>query len=208
MGGHRMKILSFLFPEFTALDLIGPTTISGLIPGAQFQTAAQESGPVRVDMGLEIVATHTIDNCWSDPDVIFVPGGASGAFKALQNDALLDAIARIGNRAKWVTSVCTGSLLLGAAGLLKGYRSACYWYARPHLAAFGPIPDGARVAIARNRASGGGATSGIDFALAMVAEWSGGENGRLCELLIEYAPQPPFGSGRPDIAPPATVTTA
>ena len=119
-------------------------------------------------MGLEIVATHSFDNCWSAPDVLFVPGGGKGVYEALQDDELLDAIERIGGQAKWITSVCTGALLLGAAGLTKGYRSACYWYARPHVAMFGAIPDEARVVIDRNRASGGGVTSGIDFALAMM----------------------------------------
>ena len=121
---------------------------------------------------------------------------------------MLDAMARIGGHAKWVTSVCTGSLLLGAAGLIKGYRSACYWYARPHLATFGAIPDDARVVIDRNRASGGGVTSGIDFALAMVAQWSNVESGKLSELLVEYAPQPPFEVGRPELASPETLSTA
>jgi cyclohexyl-isocyanide hydratase len=203
-----MKILSFLFPGFTALDLIGPTTVWGLIPGALFQTVAHRRGPVKVDMGLEIVATHSFDDCWPTPDVLFIPGGGRGAFNALQDDALLDAIARTGGQAKWVTSVCTGSLLLGAAGLIKGYRSACYWYARPHLATFGAIPDDARFVIDRNRASGGGVTSGIDFALEMAAQWGNLETGKLLELLIEYAPQPPFGVGRPQLASAETRSMA
>jgi cyclohexyl-isocyanide hydratase len=203
-----MRILSFLFPNFTALDLIGPTTTWGLIPGAEFQTVARRPGPMRVDMGFEIVATHDYDTCWSDPDVLFVPGGGRGAFEALQDDSLLDAIARIGSRATWVTSVCTGALLLGAAGLIKGYRTSCYWYARAHVSAFGAIPDDARIVIDRNRASGGGVTSGIDFALAMIGEWHGVETGRLTELLIEYAPQPPFGAGRPEFASRETLAAA
>lgn len=174
-----MKILSFLFPGFTALDLIGPTTVWGLLAGAEFQTVARKPGSVKVDMGLEIVATHSFDNCWSAPDVLFVPGGGKGVYEALQDDELLDAIERIGSQAKWITSVCTGALLLGAAGLTKGYRSACYWYARPLVAMFGAIPDEARVVIHRNRASGGGVTSGIDFALAMMAKWDGLEKGKL-----------------------------
>ena len=142
------------------------------------------------------------------PDVFFVPGGGRGAIEALQDDELLDAIAAIGVRAGWVTSVCTGALLLGAAGLLKGYRSACYWYARHHLEKFAAIPDEARYVIDRNRVSGGGMTAGIDFALHMIGVWNGAENGRLTELLMEYAPQPPFGVGRPDLAPPQTLAAA
>jgi len=98
------------------------------------------------------------------------PVAGQGVYDALQDDELLDAIARIGSQAKWVTSVCTGALLLAAAGLTKGYRSACYWSARPDVAMFGAIPDDARVVIDRDRASGGGVTSGIDFALAMVGK--------------------------------------
>ncbi len=104
-----MKILSVLFPGFTALDLIGPTTACGLMPGAEFQTVARTPGPVKVDMGLEIVATHSFDTCWSAPDVLFVPGGGHGGFDARQDDELLDAIARLGGQAQWVTSVCTGA---------------------------------------------------------------------------------------------------
>jgi cyclohexyl-isocyanide hydratase len=102
----------------------------------------------------------------------------------------------------------TGALLVGAAGLLKGYRTACHWYARPHVAAFGAIPDDGRVVIDRNRASGGGVTSGIDFALAMIGTWDGLEKGQLAELLIEYAPQPPFGVGRPELASSGTLAAA
>jgi cyclohexyl-isocyanide hydratase len=148
-----MKILGVLFPGFTALDLIGPTTAWGLVPNTEFQTVARRAGPVKVDMGLEIVATHHLDNCWSSPDVLFVPGGGRGVFDALQDDQLLDGIARIGGQARWVTSVCTGALLVGAAGLLKGYRTACYWYARPHVGAFGAIADDGRIVIDRNRSS-------------------------------------------------------
>jgi cyclohexyl-isocyanide hydratase len=203
-----MKILTFLFPGFTPLDVTGPATAWGLMPGAEFQFVAARKGPVRADMGLELVATHDFSDFWTDADVLFVPGGGNGAFQALQDDALLDAIARAGLGAGWVTSVCNGALLLGAAGLLKGYRSACYWYARPYLQEFGAIPDDSRVVIDRNRASGGGITAGIDFALTLIGEWAGPEQGRLIELLMEYAPQPPFGVGRPELADDTTLAIA
>lgn len=116
-----MKILSFIFPGFTALDLTGPTAAWGLMPGNEFQFVSNTKGPVKSDMGLQLVATHDFSDCWAEPDVVFVPGGGIGAFEALQNDALLDCIAETGGRAQWLTSVCTGSLLLGAAGLLRGY---------------------------------------------------------------------------------------
>ena len=119
-----MKILAVLFPGFTAIDLVGPVNAWGLMPGVEFQTAWKVVGPVQTDVGLQVVATHSFADCWQAPDVLFVPGGGRGAIEALQDDELLDAIAAIGVRAGWVTSVCTGALLLGAAGLLKGYRSA------------------------------------------------------------------------------------
>jgi cyclohexyl-isocyanide hydratase len=136
------------------------------------------------------------------------PAEGSVFFEALQNDALLDCIAEIGGRAQWLTSVRTGSLLLGAAGLLRGYRSACYWYARSALKKFGAIPDASRTVIDRNRASGGGLTAGIDFGLAMIGTWAGPAQGRLTELLLEYAPQPPFGAGRPELADAGTLAIA
>jgi cyclohexyl-isocyanide hydratase len=159
-------------------------------------------------MGLEMVATHDFSDCWSAPDIVFVPGGGSGVFRALDDDALLDAIARLGKDARWITSVCTGSLLLGAAGLLQGYRSACYWYARERLTAFGAIPYLARVVVDRNRASGGGVTAGLDFALSMIGRWHGEEVARQVELVMEYAPEPPFGCGRPELADAPTRAAA
>ena len=203
-----MKILSFIYPGFTALDLTGPTTAWGLMPGNEFQFVSGTKGPVKSDMGLQLIATHDFADCWAAPDVVFVPGGGLGAFEALQNDALLDCIAEIGGRAQWLTSVCTGSLLLGAAGLLRGYRSACYWYARNALEKFGAIPDPSRTVIDRNRGSGGGVTAGIDFGLAMIGTWAGPDQGRLIELVLEYTPQPPFGVGRPELADAGTRAMA
>ncbi|WP_447775067.1 DJ-1/PfpI family protein [Variovorax boronicumulans] len=206
-----MRILALLFPRFTAIDLIGPANCWGLIPGVQFQFAAAQAGALPMDFGgpqADIVATHDFTTCWQDPDVLLVPGGGRAAFEALDDDLYLDAIARIGANAGWVTSVCNGSLLLGAAGLLKGYKAACYWYSRDGLALFDAEPVNERVVIDRNRATGGGMTAGVDFGLHMIGQWAGESNGALTELLMEYAPQPPFGSGRPELASPDTLATA
>jgi cyclohexyl-isocyanide hydratase len=137
-----------------------------------------------------------------------VPGNSLGLFKLLQDDRTLDFIADIGSRATWVTSVCSGSLLLGAADLLKGYKAASHWYTREQLSLFGAIPTDARYVIDRNRATGGGMTAGVDFGLAMVGQILGEPAGRTFELLFEYAPQPPFGTGRPELADPDTLAAA
>ena len=203
-----MKIACFLYPGFTSLDMIAPITVWSFVQGVQFEFIAAKKGPVPTDTGLEFVATHDFKDASPAPDVLFVPGGAQPTFEALQDEALLTAIGRAGQQAKWITSVCTGSLLVGAAGLLEGYRSSCHWYPREWLTKFGAIPDEARVVIDRNRASGGGVTAGMDFALRMAAEWGGEPAGRLIELLLEYAPQPPFHTGRPELADAATLATA
>jgi cyclohexyl-isocyanide hydratase len=114
----------------------------------------------------------------------------------------------IATHAGWITSVCNGSLLLGAAGLLKGFRAGCYWYTRDQLALFGAIPDPSRVVFDRNRATGGGMTAGVDFGLALVGKLVGEDTGRLFELLFEYAPDPPFKVGRPELAPPPLLGAA
>jgi cyclohexyl-isocyanide hydratase len=203
-----MKIACFLYPNFTTIDLVGAITPWSHVPGVEIEMVAAHKGPMPTDSGLCVVATHDFSDVSSRPDVVFVPGAATAIFEAMQDDALLGAVAGAAEHARWITSVCTGSLILGAAGLLRGYRSACHWYARPYLAKFGAIPDEGRVVIDRNRASGGGITAGVDFGLRMVAEWAGENTGRLVELIMEYAPQPPFGSGRPDLADAATVATA
>jgi cyclohexyl-isocyanide hydratase len=203
-----VKIACFLYPEFTSIDMIGPVTAWQFVPGVRFEFIAAKKGPIATDTGLEFVATHTYADATPNPDVVFVPGGALPTFEAMQDEALLNALARAGAQAKWVTSVCTGALVLGAAGLLQGYRSACYWHARPWLEKFGAIPDDRRVVIDRNRASGGGVTAGIDFGLRMAAEWGGEPAGMLIELVMEYAPEPPFRSGRPELADEVTLATA
>ena len=203
-----MKIACFLYPKFTSIDLIAPITVWQFVPGAQFEFIAAARGPVTTDTGLVFNATHAYAEASSRPDVVFVPGGAKPTFDALSDQVLLETISRLGEEATWISSVCTGSLLLGAAGLLDGYRAACHWYPREWLAKFGAKPASERIVIDRNRATGGGATSGMDFALHMAGLWSGDASGRLIELMIEYAPEPPYRTGRPELADEATLTTA
>ena len=203
-----MKIACFLYPKFTSADLISPITVWQFVPDVQFEFIAAGKGPVDTDTGLSFNASHSYADASPAPDVVFVPGGGKPTFDALGDQALLDAIARLSEKATWVTSVCTGSLLLGAAGLLQGYRAACHWYPREWLKKFGATPSNDRVVIDRNRATGGGVTSGMDFALQMAGKWGGEAAGRLIELTIEYAPEPPYGTGRPELADDVTLSTA
>ncbi len=203
-----MKVLAFVFPGFTFIDLAAPMQAFGMLPDAQVQTVWQVAGPVPSDAGVTVQASHDFDGCWRDADILFVPGNTKALFAQLDDDRTLDFLADRGSRAGWVTSVCNGSLLLGAAGLLRGYRAASYWYARDSLALFGAIPSEGRCVIDRNRATGGGMTAGVDFGIAMVGQMMGEQVGRLFELMFEYAPAPPYGTGRPELADPATLAAA
>jgi len=126
----------------------------------------------------------------------------------LRDSATITFLAERGSRARWVCSVCTGSLLLGAAGLLRGYRAAVHWGARETLEQFGAELSGERICIDRNRLTGGGITAGVDFGIKIAGYWAGESTGRLIELIMEYAPQPPYGTGRPDLADPQTLAAA
>jgi cyclohexyl-isocyanide hydratase len=200
-----MKVLSLAFPGFTFIDLAAPMQAFMMLPEFSSQVVWQNKGTVESDAGASVLATEDFSTCWRDPDILFVPGNTVSLFKLLQDDRTLDFVADVGSRAKWITSVCNGSLLLGAAGLLKGYKAASYWYTREHLSLFGAIPTDERWVIDRNRATGGGMTAGVDFGLAMVGQIAGEATGRVAELAFEYAPKPPFGTGRPELADPATL---
>ena len=199
-----MKIVALLYPQMTLLDLVGPMQVWSFLPGAEIQFVWRQKGPVVTDCGLPVVATHDFSDAEGHPDVLFVGGGAYATLALLGQPDVLAFVASRGERAKWVTSVCTGSLILGAAGLLRGYRAACHWGAKDQLAAFGATVSDERVCFDRNRLSGGGITSGIDFGLTVAGHWAGEDVGRTLELIMEYAPEPPFGTGRPELADAGT----
>lgn len=192
-----------LFPGVTQLDLTGPAQVLSRVPGAVVHLAWQDLAPVPTDVGFAIVPTTTFDGC-PPLDVLCVPGGF-GIRDQLNDDATLAFLAAQGRQARYVTSVCNGSLLLGAAGLLSGYRSTCHWMWRKYLPLFGALPAEARVVRDRNRISGGGVTAGIDFALTLAAELADDETARLLQLAFEYDPLPPFDAGTPAKAGPALV---
>lgn len=192
-----------LFPQVTQLDLTGPAQILGRVPGAQVHLLWKSRDPVATDVGFTINPTTTFADC---PllDVLCVPGGF-GIEGLLDDEETLDFLRRQGAQAKYVTSVCNGALVLGAAGLLHGYRSACHWMWREFLPRFGALPVAQRIVRDRNRISGGGVTAGIDFGLALAAELAGEEVAKMLQLAFEYDPQPPFDCGSPEAAGPERV---
>jgi cyclohexyl-isocyanide hydratase len=203
-----MKVLALVYPGMTLLDMVGPMQAWSLVPDYEVQFVWARAGDVPTDCGLSVQATHRFEDAWSDPDVIFVGGGAKPTLDLIDDPAAIAFLADRGSRARWVCSVCTGSLLLGAAGLLRGYRAATHWGARDTLRRFGAEPSDERICVDRNRLTGGGVTSGIDFGIAVAGQWAGDDLGRVIELLLEYAPQPPYGTGRPDQADAQTLATA
>ncbi len=195
-----------LYPHLTQLDLTGPAQFLARAPGVKAHYIWKTVGPVSSDAGLSLMSTTTFKDC-PQLDLICIPGGA-GQVALMTDEETLGFVRAQGEKAKYVTSVCTGSLVLGAAGLLKGYKSACHWMWRDYLTAFGAIPVNARVVKDRNRISGGGVTAGIDFALTVVAEVWGEEVAKQMQLGFEYDPQPPFDCGSPEKAGPERVAIA
>lgn len=190
------KVAMLMHPKMVALNLIGPLTVFKVLR-FDVQLVWKNLGPVSTDVGLVLAPTHTFAESVRDPDILFVPGGTLGTIECMNDEAVCAYLADRGSRATWVTSVCTGSLLLGAAGLLKGYASTGYWAVAHLLPLFGARHVDQRVVRDRNRMTGGGVTAGIDFALALAAELRGEEAARKAQLVIEYAPAPPFESGTP-----------
>uniref|UniRef100_B0SZA9 ThiJ/PfpI domain protein n=1 Tax=Caulobacter sp. (strain K31) TaxID=366602 RepID=B0SZA9_CAUSK len=195
-------IVFALFPDVTHLDFTGPHQILCRLPGAQVVIASEAGGEIEAD-GLifaRVARLADVEHC----DLLCVPGGF-GTTRAMADAAYLGELRRLAAGARYVTSVCTGSLLLGAAGLLQGKRAACHWAWRDQLALFGAIPDPARVVRDGNVFTGGGVTAGVDFALTIAAEIAGLDVAQAIQLAVEYAPDPPFNAGRPDTAPPAVL---
>ena len=184
-----------LYPGVTQLDVTGPAQILSRVPGAVIHMVWKTTDPVATDAGFAILPTDDFATC-PDLDVLCVPGGPGQ--RPLMTDAeVLDFLKRQGSQARYITSVCGGSLLLGAAGLLAGYRSACHWAFRDILPRFGAIPVADRVVTDRNRISGGGVTAGIDFGLTLAAELASEDIAREIQLFVEYNPAPPFNAGTP-----------
>jgi cyclohexyl-isocyanide hydratase len=204
MAANPPIIVAFLlFPNLTQLDLTGPAQVLSRLGNARIELVAKAREPVPSDAGFALMPTATFADL-DAADVLCVPGGA-GTSDAIEDHATLEWVRDAAARADWVTSVCTGALVLGAAGLLQGYRATTHWASHHLLAAFGAIPVAERVVFDRNRVTGGGVTAGIDFALALTAAIRGEEHARLVQLGLEYDPAPPFDAGSPERAGAALV---
>ncbi|PHP95813.1 thiamine biosynthesis protein ThiJ [Pantoea agglomerans] len=201
-----LQIGLLLFPDVTQLDLTGPWEVFARTPDVECHLIWKDRQPVRSDRGLSILPTTSFADC-PPLDVICVPGGP-GQIALMSDDVTLNFLRQQADQAKWVTSVCTGSLVLGAAGLLKGYRATSHWSSIDQLALLGTEPVSQRVVRDRNRISGAGVTSGIDFALTLVAEIAGDAVAKSVQLQMEYDPEPPFTSGSPHTASPQEVEQA
>jgi cyclohexyl-isocyanide hydratase len=170
----QLQIGALVYPRMILLDLAGPQTVFNLMRG-NVHLVAKEQAPVPTDIGISIAPTPTFEQCPADLDVLFVPGGLEGTVAAMDDPAIVNFLADRGGRAKFVTSVCTGSLLLSAAGLLRGYAATSHWYVRDLLALMGAAPRGDRVVVDRDRITGAGVTAGLDFAIELARQIRGEE---------------------------------
>ncbi|HEY0798847.1 MAG TPA: DJ-1/PfpI family protein [Candidatus Baltobacteraceae bacterium] len=198
-----VRIGMLLFPRLTLLDLIGPHQVFAGFHEAQISLIAASLEPVQSDSGVTILPTDTFDDS-GELDVLFVPGGF-GVNEAMEDDHLTTFLAERAQTAQWITSVCTGALVLGAAGLLRGYRATTHWRYLELLEPFGALPVDERVVIDRNRVTGGGVTAGIDFGLTLGQELFGAAAARRVQLYLQYDPQPPAPGGTPRTSDPQTV---
>jgi cyclohexyl-isocyanide hydratase len=198
-----LQIGMLLYPFLTQLDLTGPFEVFSRMSNVRVHLLSKTLEQVKSDGGLMLQPTMTLAECPA-LDVLFVPGGA-GVVAVMEDAAVLEFLAHQGATAYYVTSVCTGSLVLGAAGLLKGYHAACHWMSRDLLALLGAIPLAERVVMDRSRVTGGGVTAGIDFALTLAALLRGVPESKRIQLQMEYDPEPPFYAGSPETADPELV---
>lgn len=201
---QSIQIGFLLFPKVTQLDLTGPLQVFSRVPGAQIHLIWKRMEPVPSDTVLIMMPTITYADC-PQLDVICIPGGM-GTDEAINDEETLTFVRRQAAGAQYVTSVCTGSLVLGAAGLLRGYRATTHWSAIDNLVAFGATPVETRVCEDRNRFTGGGVTAGIDFALTLAERLSNRPTAEAIQLALEYNPAPPFSAGSPRTAPPEVVS--
>jgi cyclohexyl-isocyanide hydratase len=194
------RIAMLVYPGMTALDLIGPQQVLGYLMGTQIHLVWKTKDPVLTDTGVSLLPTQTLAECSGPLEMLFVPGGGRGTVQLMDDEEILGFLSKAGERAGLVTSVCSGALVLGAAGLLKGHKATTHWAVRDVLPLLGATPVKARVVEDRNRITAAGITAGIDFGLRIAARWRGDDYARILELSLEYDPHPPFHTGTPESA--------
>lgn len=201
-----MQTAALLYPGFTALDVVGPYEILSRIPGAEVVFTAVEAGPVRTDMAsLALTADRPLAEVTA-PDLVLVPGGP-GTQAALADPAVLEWLRAVDPGTTWTTSVCSGSLILAAAGLLNGRRATSHWIALDTLPLLGAVPTAERVVFDGKYATAAGVSAGIDLALHLAGRLAGDAVAEAIQLVVEYAPEPPYSAGSAATAPPALVET-
>jgi transcriptional regulator GlxA family with amidase domain len=201
-----VKIAYVLYPDFTALDLVGPYEVISRWPGARVHFVASSPGPVRCDAGLTVIPTDTPETL-PNPDLIVVPG-SSNPIPVLSDEVLIGWLRAAAPRAQWTASVCTGAALYAVAGLLAGKKTTTHWAFRDNLRAMGVEVVADRVVVQGNHISGAGVSAGIDMALTLTDRVHGRELAESLQLLIEYDPQPPFAMGSPDSTSASTLRLA
>lgn len=195
------QIAMLMYPGFTALDLMGPHHMLASLLGAKVHLVAATKDPVLSDFGMGVMPTMTLDEAPAELDILFVPGGGDGTLKAMQDTRLIAWVAERGRKATWVASVCTGSMILGQAGLLRGKRATSHWATHALLKDFGATPVDRRVVWDGRLVTGAGVSAGLDLGLAMVGRLRDKPYAQCVQLLAEYAPQPPYNAGTPKTAP-------
>lgn len=204
--GPPLQVAMVLYPQMTALDLVGPQLFLAALTGVEVHLVAADRAPVLSDTGLAIVPTATFAEAPAQLDVLFVPGGSLGTAQAMAPGPVRAFVADRGARATWVTSVCTGALVLGAAGLLRGYRATTHWVTHALLADVGATPIDERIVRDRNRITAAGVSAGLDLGLTLAELLRGRDFARALALNAEYAPAPPVVAGTPREAGPALTS--
>lgn len=200
----KLQAAMLVHPDMILLDLAGPQTVFSLSM-AEVHLVWKEKAPVTTDVGVTVQPTMIFAECPDGVDVLFVPGGLKGSVALMSDEPVLNFLVQKAATAKLVASVCTGALVLGAAGLLKGYRATSHWYVRDLLGLMGATVIPERIVADRNRITSGGVTAGIDLGLSIAAHLRGEEYAKRVQLLLEYDPKPPFDAGSPDRAGDALV---
>ncbi|MGW7462043.1 DJ-1/PfpI family protein [Streptomyces sp. NPDC054797] len=199
-----MQIAVLLYDRFTALDAVGPSDTLGRLGGAEVVFVSERPGPVRTDNGsLALVADKGLDEV-TRPDIVIVPGAPHPEVQ-MENPAVTEWLHAVDATTTWTTSVCTGSMLLAAAGLLDGRRATCHWMFLDRLSAYGAAPTGERVVFDGKYVTAAGVSAGIDMGLTLLGKIAGDEYAQAVQLMTEYDPQPPYDAGSPAKAPAALV---